>query len=106
MLAFSYSECGLNVDQFFNLSFYEWSLEVYKVSERRKKEFSQWEGDAFLAREVMAVIMESAGKVYKGKVDPTKIFPLSFDKKSEARAEPLTSKEMKEKLGTKFRKDG
>lgn len=95
MLAFAYSECGLSVNEFFNLSWYEWSLEVHKVKQRRALEHRIWEGNAFLTRELMAAVMNSSGKTYKSTIDPEKLIPLSFDRvkvKDERTDEEILSK--------------
>lgn len=80
MLAFAYAECGLNIEQFFKLSWYEWSLEVYKVKQKRVLETRIWEGHAVLIRELAAVVMNSAGKSYKKIFEGKELMPLSFDK--------------------------
>lgn len=107
MLAFAYAECGLTVDQFFNLSFYEWSLEIYKVRKRQEKLREKWECDADFVRSIMAAIYNTAGKSYKKDFQGKDFIKLSFDKvETEENKEPLTAKGMKEMLGGKFKKDG
>lgn len=106
MLAFAYAECGLSVDEFFNLSWYQWSLEVHKVKQKRILENRIWEGHAILTRQLMASILNSAGKSYKREFDPRELIPLSFDKKEIKESPPLTEKSMKQRLGTKFKKNG
>lgn len=80
MLAFAYAECGLNVDDFFGLSWYEWSLEVHKVKQKRVLENKIWEGHAVLTRELMAAVINSAGKSFKRTFEAKELMPLSFDK--------------------------
>lgn len=81
LVAFAYSECGLSIDQFLSLSWYEWSLEIYKVKNRRKREFEEWEKQAVFVREQMALIANTnrdpkrTPRPYKG----SDFFPLSFD---------------------------
>ncbi len=107
MIAFGYTECGLSIDQFFMLSFYEWSLEVEKVRRRNERDFNIWEGHAALSRQLMAAVMNSAGKSYKKLVDPRELISLSFDKaEKQAERVPKTDKEMKQKFGRKFIKNG
>jgi hypothetical protein len=81
MLAFAYTECGLSIDQFFKLSWYEWSLEIEKVSKRYENDNKAWESNAVLAREIMALLYNP----YRAKGSPYKsgkeLLPLSFDKK-------------------------
>src|SRR5690348_10007661 len=100
MLAFAYAECGLNVDEFFNLSFYEWSLEVYKVKHRRKREFNKWESDAVFVREILTMMANINRDTKKRPTpfEPHEFIKLSFDKVGEKTEEPLTEKQMKEKL--------
>lgn len=107
MLAFAYAECGLTVDEFFKLSLYEWSLEIYKVRKRQEHLKDKWESDAAFVRELLAAVYNTAGKSYKREFKNTDFIKLSFDNKEEVKAtEPLTEKGMKIKLGTKFKKDG
>lgn len=106
MLAFAYAECGLNVDQFFDLSFYEWSLEIYKVRKRREKENSKWESDANFVREIMALMVNTTPRERGARqMVGSDFIPLSFDKVIDKPKQPLDQKTMKEKLGTKFKKD-
>lgn len=80
MIAFAYTECGLSIERFFRLSWYEWSLEIEKVSNRRKRDFEIWEGQASLFRNLMATVMNSSGKSYKKHIDAKDLMRLSFDK--------------------------
>lgn len=107
MLAFAYAECGLTVDQFFNLSFYEWSLEIYKVRKRHEKIKEKWESDAAFVREIMALMVNTTPRE-KGarQVKGTDFIKLSFDKVETEDRQPLTEKGMKQRLGGKFKKDG
>lgn len=107
MLAFAYAECGLTVDEFFRLSLYEWSLEIYKVRKRSEREKEIWESNAVFVRKIIAAVLNSAGKSYEREILETEIVQLSFDKKqTEGVTEPLTQKGMKNRLGTKFKKNG
>jgi len=100
MLAFAYSECGLSVDDFFNLSWYEWSLELYKAKVKKKNE---WELNASLTREVIAAIYNTAGKTYKKQFESKEFIPLSFDKDNVR--EPKETREMTpEEIEEKFSK--
>ncbi len=107
MLAFACIECGLSVDQFFSLSFYEWSLEVHRVKAKQKRENDKWEGNAMLAGEIMA-LMANINRDAKKK-------PTAFTRKDFVRlshdlpekqitTKPMTPLEMKQKFGTKFKK--
>lgn len=101
MLAFAYSECGLNVDEFFSLSWYEWSLEVYKVRQRNEHDFHKWERSVSVTREFMAMFYN----VNRGK-SPAKtgkdMVPLSFDNqiiKEPRETREMTSEEIQKKFG-------
>jgi 3-mercaptopyruvate sulfurtransferase SseA len=102
MLAFAVAECGLTVDEFFRLSWYEWSLHVYKVKVRRKNDHAKWEGHASLTRELMALIVNvhpnrrKGAKMLKGK----DFIPLSHDSddKEDVKNEILSPEEVDEKL--------
>lgn len=90
MIAFAYTECGLSIDQFSELSLYEWSLEIEKVSRRRKRDYEIWEGQASLFRSLMATIMNSSGKSYQKSINEKDLFKLSFDKDEEQLEQPVT----------------
>lgn len=79
MIAFAYTECGLSIEAFFRLSWYEWSLEVEKVNISRKKEHRIWEGQASLTRDFMALFANAN----RGKSTPpfkgSDFIKLSFD---------------------------
>lgn len=101
MLAFAYTECGLSVEQFLRLSFYEWSLEVDKVCRRNDRD-SKYFGD-LLATIVNTTPRKDGAKWMKG----TDFYPLIFDRvpTKEDRL-PMTDKEMKQKFGKQFKKNG
>lgn len=100
MLAFAYAECGLNVDQFFNLSFYEWSLEVYKVKKRQERLRDKWEGEAAFVREILLAVYNSAGKIYKRNFEREDFYKLSFDTvKKKVETREMTPEEIKKKFG-------
>ena len=80
MISFAYTECGLSIDEFFSLSWYEWSLEIERVHVRNKRDFEIWEGQASLFRNLMATVMNSSGKSYKKHIDAKDLMRLSFDK--------------------------
>lgn len=85
MIIFAYTECGLSIERFFQLSWYEWSLEVEKVTIRNKKRHEEWEGHASLTREFMALMAE-INRNPKKRATPFKgseFIKLSFDKDEE-----------------------
>jgi hypothetical protein len=55
MLKFAYVDCGLSVDEFYGLSFYEWQLEVSRVKRKAELMNAEWESHAMLFRELMAL---------------------------------------------------
>jgi hypothetical protein len=55
MVKFAYVDCGLSVDEFYGLSFYEWQLEVNRVKRKAELKNAEWEGQAMLFRELMAL---------------------------------------------------
>ncbi len=101
MIAFAYTECGLSIEQFFKLSWYEWSLEIEKVRIRKQRDFDMWEGNGVLARKIMATILNSAGKLYKKHIDEKELLKLSIDdiQKETVTAKPMTPEEVERKFG-------
>jgi hypothetical protein len=85
MIKFAYVDCGLSIDEFYNLSFYEWALEVERVKRKSELLNIKWEGEASLFRELMALL---ANINRNPKKTPTPFegkdfIPLSFDKPKE-----------------------
>ncbi len=104
MVAFAYSECGLSIEQFFRLSWYEWSLEILRVKARRKRDFTVWEGQASLIREHMA-LMANFNRDTKKRPQPFKgsdFIKLSFDEKEEEQERKIMSPEEVEAKFGKF----
>jgi hypothetical protein len=103
MIAFAYTECGLNMDEFLSLSFYEWSLEVYRVEKTNEKNYKAWESNAVLAREIMATIVNMTPKkttrIYKGE----DFIKLSFDK-IQAKEEVRTDEQILNKFPKTLKK--
>lgn len=107
MLAFAYAECGLTVDEFFGLSFYEWSLEVYKVKRRNEHLKAKWENDAVFVRELMALIA-NVNRNSKQKPVPYQgkdFIKLSFDKEEiEDKNKRVTPEEVEAYFGKYLKK--
>ncbi|MEB3210264.1 MAG: hypothetical protein VKL39_02870 [Leptolyngbyaceae bacterium] len=100
MVAFAVTECGLSVDEFMNLSWFEWSLELIKVKNRYKKEFENWEWDWARTRSLWHILINSNSKQ---KYKPEDLIKLSFDKKEKKKKEErLKPKQVKELFGGKF----
>lgn len=110
MLAFAVSECGLTADQFFSLSWYEWSLEVHKVAVSRKRDIERWELDALLARDMMALTYNLAGKTTKKNLEGKDFIKLSFDEvKKEVEHVRMSPEEVERRFGKTLKekiKDG
>jgi len=110
MLAFAYAECGLSVEEFFDLSFYEWSLEIHKVLTRRERDHTIWEGHASLHREVMA-LLANVNRDSKTKPTPYKgsdFMKLSYDSDEVDEQKKIMTPEEVEAKFPKFlkKKDG
>ncbi len=107
MIAFAYAECGLTIDEFLGLSFYEWSLEIHKVRQQNKREHERWEGNAILTRELMALIA-NVNRDSKKRALPFEgkdFIKLSFDIASEIKEE-RTDEEILSKFPKTLKKNG
>jgi hypothetical protein len=85
MVQFAYVECELSIDEFYNLSFYEWGLEVERVRKRSEEKKIQWEGEASLFRELMALLanINRNPKKTPTPFEGSDFIKLSFDKPKE-----------------------
>lgn len=106
MIEFAYVTCGLSIDAFMQLSFYEWDLEVRRAKKKIDESHKEWEGQAALTREFMALtanINRRKGMVpFKGK----DFIKLSFDKEDEGYvSKRMTPEEVEAKFG-KYTKNG
>lgn len=103
MLTLAYTEMGLTVEEFFNLSWYEWGLECLKLKKKNESQVQLW---AF--REFMA-LMANINRDDKKRPIPFKgsdFFKLSFDKEDKPKeTRQMTQEEIEKKFG-KFLKDG
>ena len=99
MVEFAYVQCGLSIDEFYNLSFYEWNLEVQRVHKRLKDGHSKWEGQASLIREFMALMANINRNAKKQPVPFTgsDFIKLSFDKKDD-QPKLLTQEEVENRV--------
>jgi hypothetical protein len=112
MVEFAYVECGLSVDEFYDLSFYEWALEVRRVKRKAELLSIKWEGQASLFRELMALLAninrnpKKSPSPFEGK----DFIPLSFDKPKEKYvSKQMTQDEVDariKKLESKIKKNG
>jgi hypothetical protein len=85
MVRFAYVECELSIDEFYSLSFYEWTLELFRHDKRKREENERWEGNALLTREFMALManINRNSKKHPTPFEGKEFIPLSFDKKKE-----------------------
>jgi hypothetical protein len=99
MLAFAYTECGISVDRFFELSFYEWSLEIHKLRKQRERDKDKWESNAAFVREILAMMVnttprEKGAKTMKG----TDFYKLSFDIEEKPEVTVMSPEEVESKF--------
>lgn len=108
MLTIAYVDCGLSVEQFYDLSFYEWGLEILKLKKRSKAELIDWESNAVLFRELMALIA-NVNRNPKRRALPyegSDFIRLSFDKPKEEESRLMTPEEVEAKFkNVKFIKE-
>jgi hypothetical protein len=75
-----------------------------RFDKEREKELFHWESDWDRTRQLWNVFVNAHSKK---KFRPQDLIKLSWDKPKKAKEEkPLTAKDMKEMLGSKFIKDG
>lgn len=102
MIAFAYAECGLNVDEFFSLSWYEWSMEVYKANKRSESQNTLFEGNARILRRFMSLTYSLWAGKGSPKYSEEDFLPLPSDSK---KIEPKETREMtQEEIDKKFGK--
>jgi len=83
-------------------------MEIHKANEMFKSENRRWEQNADFVRNIMALMVNltprgKGAKIYTGQ----DFIKLSSDKvETKEERKPITPKEMKEKFGTKFNKNG
>ena len=105
MLRFAYTECGLSIDEFFELSFYEWSLELLKVKNKNKQIHSEWEWAWARTRSLWMILANSNRDAKKKPTpfEPEDLIRLSFDKDKEEMT-PLSPEEVEKKFGKFLKK--
>ncbi len=99
MIEFAYVQCGLSIDEFYNLSLYEWSLEVLRVKNKIKAENTKWESHAVLVREFMA-LMANINRNPKKVPTPyksTDFIRLSFDEPDD-KPKMLSNEELENRI--------
>lgn len=107
MMNMAYSEMGLSLDRFFELSWYEWGLECLKLKRRNEKRLETWEGNTSVIREFMA-LMANINRDDKKKSSPFKgsdFIKLSFDKEeAQEEVKLIPPEEVDKMFGGKFLK--
>lgn len=100
MIMFAYTECGLSIERFFELSWYEWSLEIEKVRIRKDRDFDIWEGQASLMRNFMALFANANRGKNTPPFKPTDFIRLSFDNIEEEKrgTEKLSPEQVQERF--------
>jgi hypothetical protein len=101
MIAFAYTECNLSIEQFFGLSFFEWSLEVLKVRKRNEEKALEWEWDWARTRALWIVLVNANrdSKRYPKPFENKDLITLSFDPKEEDKGKRMTPEEVEAKFG-------
>jgi hypothetical protein len=99
-------ECGLNHKEFWDLSWFEWSL--YARRHRIRVQEIKAIDDGHWAR--FRIQWADFRNANKGKsdtpVEPEDLIKLPFDKEKKEEQKPLSFKQAKAKLGSKFKRDG
>lgn len=96
-------DCGLTVDQTFELSWYELYLLIERVKQRNENEKIEQELEWVRLSHLIANTRncfggKGGGVAYRAE----DFYTPSWSKKEIRESKPLTSKEIKEKFGTKF----
>jgi len=95
---------GLSPDEFWGLSWYEYDLYTLRQEKKLERERFDWESDWDRTRSLWVTMHNAHFKPHK---KPSDLIKLSWDEPKKPKdAKPLTPKEMKEMLGSKFMKDG
>lgn len=99
---------GLSKEYFWNLTWYEWGLEVLKLNDAIQEKINDWEAFVYFKR-IQICDFRNANFQIDGKplnLKPEEFWPLSFDKDIPQKERKLTFKEQKQLLGSKFKRDG
>ena len=100
MIAIAY-EMGLTMDEFFSLSWYEWSMEIHRANKKAERENSIFEGNARIMRRFMSLTYSLLSGKGSPKYNEEDFLPLPSDtKKVEAReTREMTREEIEKKFG-------
>jgi hypothetical protein len=99
------TKLGLSPKQFWNLTWYEWGLEILRLYEQQKKVEEEREFYLSVKRIEIANFINAHRGQNSKTIKPEDVFKLSFDKDI-VYERPLTYKEKKALFGSRIRKDG
>lgn len=105
MMTVAYTEMELSVEEFLNLSWYEWMLEIFKLRAKNKRRLDEWESNTFVIRRFMTLFAQA--NTPKGNPSPKDTdwgIKLSFDKDDLAGKEKIIPPEEVEAKFGKFLK--
>jgi hypothetical protein len=100
---------GLSREYFWDLTWYEWGLEVLKLNDSVQQKISDWESYVYFKRMQICDFRNAHFRNEGGQplnLKPEEFWPLSFDKNIPQKERPLTFKEQKQLLGSRFKRDG
>ena len=100
---------GLTQEYFWSLTWYEWGFEILKLYEKVKQKSDDWEAYLAVKRIEIADFKNYAFRTESGQplgLTGEDIFKLSFDKKTIVEERPATFAEVKQLLGSRFKRDG
>lgn len=107
MLILAVCELDMTPEYFWELSWYDWGLYILKYNTKVERERDKEEAHWVRTRAFMALFANAHRDKKKRPTEfkPTDFIVLSFDK-TEAPKKIVSEKEMKQKFGGKFKKDG
>lgn len=97
------TDMGLSPEQFWRLTWYEWGMYCLKLYKDSKKMLAQQELSINLTRHVMALVA-NANRSKTASAFKPEDFLQPADKEDKTIEIPRTPKEVKELLGSKFKK--
>lgn len=102
------AEIGLSPEYFRELTWYDWGLYLLRYETGIERERIKQEANLIPWRTMMAMFANANRDSRKTPIPfkPEDFFKLSIDKLAEVKPIEVTEKTMKERLGSKFKKDG
>jgi hypothetical protein len=83
LLDILFIECGVGIEEFWKMTWYETNLYLLRLHEQRKKETTTNEMHWDMTRRIMATVINMSGKTIKTAVKPQDIMSLSTDEEEE-----------------------